>query len=851
MTFRLGAQLQAAHMAALVLLTSIAGLAVAQGAYIGRPVIDVLEELNAAGLALVFSSDLIPDDLLVLREPQRGAPLEIVRQILATHDLAVLREGGVYLVTRNTAAQRLGTLQINVNQSLASPVGRITLRLEGPERRSVQYVGGTVEFDDLPVGEYSIVAETLLHAPERRVATIRPDATTELTLQLGPGAAPKLEEVTVSASRYDITVDAQYATAYFSRADIENLSDLGGDPLRVVHRLPGVASGGYSAKSHMRGGNTDEMAIVLDGLELIDPFHIRDFQSLFSSINQRAVSSIQVYSGGFPADHGDSLSGLMLIEPRVVEDDLLHEIGISLFSTSLLSSGTFLDGKADWLTTVRRGNLDLLLESKFGKPTYSDAFAHVGFELGPRSSLAINGLASDDDISVIAEDDGANQENAQSDTGNQQFWLNLENRWNDSLSSDTVFSSAHFSNIRSGVLSDLQEIDARLRDRRVLDVNAIKQDWRFNLSDRQLLKWGFDARRLKASYDYSSYSALTGFFAAFRGADPLVEREIRISLSGESYAAYFSDRLSLGDRLVTEIGVRWDKQTYLPEATGDHQFSPRFSFLYRLGPRTDFRASWGRFYQSQDILGLQVEDGLREFFPAQLAEHSIVSVEHLFGNDIALRLEVYRKRMPQLHMRFENLFETFGLLSELRPDRTLIDPGAGTAHGVELLLSRDRPQSINWWASYTRSNVEDAIGGRDIPRSWDQRHTVSGGLTWQGEHWTVTPTYSYHTGWPTTELLLNELPPANGQVNYEVFPGQRNAQKLGDFERIDLRAARMVDLKGGSIEAFVEVTNLTGRRNPCCIDYGLEFDSSGSPFLERSISDWMPRVISAGFLWQF
>ena len=52
------------------------------------------------------------------------------------------------------------------------------------------------------------------------------------------------------------------------------------------------------------------MTVLLDGVELIEPFHLRDFQGVFSAIDPRVVSGVQVYSGGFPATYGDALSGL-------------------------------------------------------------------------------------------------------------------------------------------------------------------------------------------------------------------------------------------------------------------------------------------------------------------------------------------------------------------------------------------------------------------------------------------------------------------------------------------------------------------------------------------------------------
>ncbi|WP_428102119.1 TonB-dependent receptor domain-containing protein [Candidatus Rariloculus sp.] len=300
-----------------------------------------------------------------------------------------------------------------------------------------------------------------------------------------------------------------------------------------------------------------------------------------------------------------------------------------------------------------------------------------------------------------------------------------------------------------------------------------------------------------------------------------------------------------------ELDVVGIKQTYLPVSAGDDQLSPRLSVLFRVGARTDLRASWGRFFQSQDILDLQVEDGVERFFPAQLADHSIVSIEHRFRNDLNVRIEAYTKRMPDLRPRYENLFETFTLLPELQPDRTRIAPAHAAARGIELLVSSDSPGAVNWWASYTRSLVEDAVQGRYVPRNWDQRHTVSGGLTWQRDDWTVTPALSYHTGWPTTMLLLGNAPQADSAASYRVVPGRRNTERLGDYQRIDVRASRSIDAGPGALEVFVEITNLLDEKNPCCVDYDLEFDSSGSSSIEQSVSFWLPRVTVIGVLWKF
>ena len=59
--------------------------------------------------------------------------------------------------------------------------------------------------------------------------------------------------------------------------------------MRATQRLPGAAASGTSAKTHFRGGEDSEIGIMLNGHPLFDPFHIRDYQSIFSAIDARAI----------------------------------------------------------------------------------------------------------------------------------------------------------------------------------------------------------------------------------------------------------------------------------------------------------------------------------------------------------------------------------------------------------------------------------------------------------------------------------------------------------------------------------------------------------------------------------
>ena len=256
----------------------------------------------------------------------------------------------------------------------------------------------------------------------------------------------------------------------------------------------------------------------------------------------------------------------------------------------------------------------------------------------------------------------------------------------------------------------------------------------------------------------------------------------------------------------------------------------------------ELRFSVGRYHQSQPIQSLQIEDGITEFWPAQRADHIIAGIRFLAGRDTALRAEVFQKEIRDLRPRFENLYDPLGVMPELQADRVRLDPSRGRARGVE--LSADRTLGPwNWWGSYTWSTVKDRIDGRDVPRSWDQRHAVHGGFGWHNERWNFSAAASIHSGWPTTDLVL---------VSEDtVIPGPRNAERLPTFASLDLRLSRTFDVRRGKLLAFIEISNATNRRNVCCIDWDIEEDEAGNPQLEHGRDYWMPLLPAIGILWEF
>ena len=108
------------------------------------------------------------------------------------------------------------------------------------------------------------------------------------------------------------------------------------------------------------------------------------------------------------------MSGVVVMESIDADKPRHTEIGLSVFNTSFLLAGSQNDKQ--WLFSARRGNLDLVIDPKFGQPSYFDLFGEVTFEFSPDMRLSVNALYADDQVELVLETDPAEREQVVSDT---------------------------------------------------------------------------------------------------------------------------------------------------------------------------------------------------------------------------------------------------------------------------------------------------------------------------------------------------------------------------------------------------------------------------------------------------
>lgn len=733
---------------------------------------EAIRQLEARGLSVVYSSDLVRPGFTVLAEPTGEEPRDILREILRPYGLDVA---------------------------------------PGPDGRLL-----------------------IVRAPANA-----PTEPSEIV-----GTATGLTEIVVTASRYQLQLGLLESARAITAQDLELLPELADDPIRSVARLPGVARQDFSSKPIIRGGVPDETLVRFDGLRLYDPYHLKDFLSLASAIDPNLVEGMTVFTAAFPVSYGDRLSGVMDIMPVRPGTEFGGRLAASVFNLSALVGGPFDAGKGDWIAAARRGNLDLVLDvanPDLGRPSYADAYARIGHEATDWLRLTVNLLLSSDDLRLYDSDQ---EEQATAEYRDEYYWLNLDAGGDEAAGARVQLAHSRLSSERLGT-ADLPGVGSgQLDDQRDFTIRTLAADGWWSPTDGSRIEAGLEWRSADGRYDYSDQASFDLLFLT-PGApqEPTRTRAATVRAAGDHFAAYASWRLNMTDTLVTDLGLRWDRETL--SAHGSDRLSPRLGALWELATGTRIRVGWGRFFQAQNINELRVSDGETTFHPAQRADHWVLSVEQPLSRGLDLRMEAFRKEYDDLKPRYENLLFPLVVLPELKPDRVMITPTSARADGLEVSASY-ATDGLAAWTSYSWARARDRLGGRSVARSWDQEHSLGAGVSYRGDDWDLSLTGTWHSGWPTTSVELATLEP---------FPlvrtGPRNARRLGDYLRFDVRVARRFEFAAdNSLSVYLEVSNLTNRRSDCCVEYQLE-DEEALPFLDVAIVDSLPLVPSIGFVWSF
>ncbi|MFK7732554.1 MAG: TonB-dependent receptor plug domain-containing protein [Pseudomonadales bacterium] len=617
-----------------------------------------------------------------------------------------------------------------------------------------------------------------------------------------PQAANLLEEVWVSSTYRLGAKDAN--VHYIDHRDFDTLPSAGRDTLRAIATLPGVASNGVSANLRLRGGDENEVLYLLDGQQIIEPFHLKNFQSLFTAINPNVIASANVYASGFSVNQGSRMSGVVDLELHDPDDLNELESGrstsgsldVNLVSAALDARGQ--TGSLTWLASARRSIIDTVigqLDTDYGKPQFHDELLRAKW--GDDANNVRFGLLNFAD--KISLRDERNFESGNSKFKYTSAWIHWQRDWSTDGTFALKLSHVDADADREGEVNDPLDSIGEIEQSSNYRISKLSIDLA-NLPWRDIeIQWGGELQYQSGNFEAEN-SATFGILGNELGkfAQELESEQSRNGLIG---TAYISATTTLASDWGLSTGIRYDYQDIDPIHEDVLSFRARLSYTPTENSR--FFLDAGRYAQHQNLYELQLDDGKAELDAPQFADQISAGFSHQFQSGALLRIDAYGRNIKDPWSRFENIYNRWVLLPELHADRIEIRATEARVRGFEFSIRQDFSDALTADLSYSYSRAEDKVANQWVDRPWHQEHSLKLGMRWETGLWNIGGFVNYHDGWPTTGRIRAPAELANA-LYQEAF---------SSFLSVDLHISRRIPSKHGEILLYADILNSTNEKN--------------------------------------
>ncbi len=822
---------------------------------------------RSAGVSLVYSPDLLPGDRRVSCACADVTVGQALDSILAgTGFTYTASRTQIRIVPERASVGRVSpgvVVGLVLDARGGAPVANAMVRLETGQG-SLSDDRGRFVIPNVPPGLHRIEVTSLgwEAAAVDGIEVLGSDTAT-VTIRLEQGVV-SLPEVVVSPGTFGALEEVSPSvTQTLTREEIETLPQFGEDVFRALKRLPGVASDDISTKLHIRGGTDREVLVRLDGLELYEPYHMKDWDGALGIVDINALGGVELQAGGFGAEYGDKMAGVFDMSSRTSAGRARTALGLSISNLTAMSQGGFADDRGAWLFSARRGFMDLVVkmmgEDDRLSPRYYDVFGKVSYQPVPRHLLSAEFLHAGDAFSLTVNEwdgvnpvDGAEEGDIGTSWDSSYGWVTWEALSGRRLAATTQVFAGRVTRRRDGYLLDVATIDTperiTVRDDRIFTLAGLRHDLGLQLSDRAMLKVGTEAKKVRSDYLYSNETRTP--VVSEEGERDLRYDTVFVDMEPDGYevGGYLAVRARPVDRLTAEVGLRYDWVSH----TDDQDLSPRLLAAFDLTPSTRLRASWGRYHQSHGVHELEVGDGEVDFYPSERAQQIALGFEHRFPRGVGLRVELYRRTMEDQRPRFQNLQQELVIFPEATGDRIRVDPGRGRATGMELMLERRSGRQWAWSASYVLAVAEDEVDGSWVPRRFDQRHTLAFHMAYQPNlRWNLSWGWRYHTGWPATEWTYGVIELEDGSFFWTRTFGPIGGKRLPAYHRLDFRVTRDFQVRGNRLQAFVDLFNVYNRTNLGSYDYAVSVRNGQLTTVREPGQEMLPLLPTFGIRYEF
>ncbi len=657
-----------------------------------------------------------------------------------------------------------------------------------------------------------------------------PDSVAGLDLEeiiiTGNSARQRIEDRQLGAEKLELAKMAQMPVLFGENDIIKSISLLPG-----VHG-EGDGSGGFE----VRGGNSSQNHISLDGITLYNPSHV---MGIFSTFNDNAIGRATLFKGPIPAIYGGATASVLetsLASGNMNEYHASATIGI--LAAKLKAEGPVVKDRLSFAVTGRRSYVDAFLQMipqyRSTVMNFYDITAKVRYTPGSDDIIDLSFICSHDNMAI--------KKIMGMYWGNIGGSLNWNKRVGDRLSfASTIAITSYDPDMKMTIAGTDQKLTEFIRN------FSLNERIIFRISENHKIDMGFRSELLRV-----------------KSADVVMNnthnKEIR---SGWQNAVWANYEALLNPQLEMSSGVRLSlfsalegkslNEFYAPgEIMPDFSshtyfnFEPRISLKYNINNCNNLKLGFGM--TSQNIHAIRSSSTSFPFDRYALTSASVkpeMAAQYGAGyagmtgdGNFDWSVEGYYKDIRNVYdyQDGRSMFSRINLES-------IILGGKGRSYGAELMFRKNNGR-LSGWISYTLSWTQTRIpginNGRWYDASNDRRHNLSVTAIFKlNRHWNLSGSWVYSSGHPLTAPDVKYQ--LDGVTCY--YYSQRNGYKTPPTHRLDLSANYTRKGKRFTTQWTFGLYNAYCRYNPYIIYF--EDDSSkpsGTRAVQQSLFGIVPSV---------
>ncbi len=636
-------------------------------------------------------------------------------------------------------------------------------------------------------------------------------------------ALSQLDEVVLKAKKDNIAPNNELATVSARSFGVEETKRFPAsvsDPGRMALSFAGVTNSDDSSNEIIiRGNAPNQLLWRIEGIEVPEPNHFSEegySPGNVSLLSSNMLGRSDFFTGAFPAEYGNALSGVFDINLRNGNNEKTeYAFQFGLLGTDLAVEGPFSkDYKGSFLINYRYSTIALLNEivdvTPNATPTYQDISFKVNLPLGKKTNLSVWGIGgiSDEDEDPEVFDDFLSEEIFKSKTymagATLTHFFENDLRWDNRISYSGN-ASDFISTASQPSTGDFQEDSDILRNSAFrYSTNLTKK-----FSAKTTLKTG-------AILSLLNYNVAT----TFRQND-LQFNIVDQKGNGTMIQAYAQAKYRFNTNFSATFGMHG---TYF-SVNSDAAIEPRIGLEWKANSKHTLSAGFGihsrRMPLNQYFINVQgPDDGIispNTELDLMQAIHYIVGYDWRIIRNGHLKIEAYYQDLNKVAVSASpNITDSY--LNGVFLDQQLTDTGEGRNYGMEFTFEKFFSDQYYFLTTASLYDTQyRALDGNWYDSRYNYRYTFNmvGGKEFtvgkKGNNTIGINAKMLFNGGKRSSPIDQELFDQTGEV--AILEQLRNTVELDPYFRLDASFSYRLNKPKASHTISFDIQNLTNRSN--------------------------------------